>query len=65
VCDEAQARRAHQDDLKHPVTDVGDRKGFVITSLIAARLHGVADEHNLFILIDLFSHYSHYKNTED
>lgn len=65
VCDKAQARCAHQDDLKHPVADVRDRKGFVIASLVAAGLHGVANEHNLFILVDLFSHYSHYENTED
>jgi len=60
ICDEAQTRRAHQDDLKHPVADVRDREGLVITSLVAAGLHGVTDEHDLFIFIHLLAHYSNY-----
>lgn len=65
ICDEAQARRAHQDDLKDPVADVRDGEGLVITSLVAAGLHGVADEHNLLVLINLLAHYAHYQDTED
>lgn len=60
ICDEAQARCAHQDDLKDPVADVRDGEGLVITSLVAAGLHGVTDEHGLLILIHLLAHYAYY-----
>lgn len=65
IRDEAQAGRAHQDDLKDPVADVRDWEGLVITSLVAARLHGVTDEHDLLILINLLSHYAYYQDTEN
>lgn len=65
IRDEAQAGRAHQDDLKDPVADVRDWEGLVITSLVAARLHGVTDEHDLLILIHLLSHYAYYQDTEN
>lgn len=65
ICDEAQAGCAHQDDLKDPVTDVRDWEGLVITGLVAARLHGVTDEHDLLILIYLLSHYAYYQDTEN
>lgn len=65
IGDEAKARRAHQDDLKDPVADVRDREGLVIARLVAARLHGVADEHNLLILIHLLAHYAYYEDTEN
>lgn len=60
ICDEAKARRAHQDDLKNPVADVRDREGLVITSLVAAGLHGVTNEHDLFIFVHLLPHYANY-----
>lgn len=60
ICDKAQARRAHQDDLKDPVADVRDGKGLVITGLVAAGLHGVTDEHDLLILVHLLAHYAYY-----
>lgn len=65
VCDEAQTGRAHQDDLKDPVADVRDGEGLVVTGLVAAGLHGVTDEHDLLILIHLFSHYAYYQDTEN
>lgn len=60
ISDEAQTWRAHQDDLKDPVADVRDGEGLVITSLVAARLHCVTDEHDLLILIHLLTHYAYY-----
>lgn len=60
VGDEAQTRRAHQDDLEDPVADVRDGKGLVITSLVAAGLHCVTDEHDLLILIHFLTHYAYY-----
>lgn len=65
ICDEAQARRAHQDDLKDPVADVRDGEGLVITGLVAAGLHGVTDEHDLLILVHLLAHYAYYQDTEN
>lgn len=60
IRDEAQARRAHQDDLENPVADVRDWEGLVVASLVAAGLHGVADEHDLFIFIHLLANYADY-----
>lgn len=60
IGDEAQAWRAHQDYLKNPVADVRDRECLVITSLVAAGLHGVTNEHDLLILIHLLPHYANY-----
>lgn len=60
ICDEAQARRAHQDDLKDPVADVRDRERLVIASLVAAGLHGVTDEHDLFVFVHLLPYYPNY-----
>lgn len=65
IRDEAQARRAHQDDLKDPVADVRDGKGLVIAGLVAARLHGVADEHDLLVLVHLLAHYTYDQNAEN
>ncbi|CAG5878678.1 unnamed protein product [Menidia menidia] len=65
VGDEAQAGRAHQDDLEHPVADVRDGEGLVVAGLVAAGLHGVADEHDLLVLVHLLADYSHYQNTEN
>lgn len=65
ICDEAQAGRAHQDDLKDPVADVRDGEGLVITSLVAAGLHGVTNEHDLLIFIYLLPHYAYYQDTEN
>lgn len=65
IRDEAQARRAHQDDLKDPVADVRDGEGLVITSLVAAGLHGVTNEHDLLILIHLLPHYAYYQDAEN
>lgn len=60
IGDEAQAWRAHQDYLKNPVADVRDRECLVITSLVAAGLHGVTNEHDLLVLIHLLPHYANY-----
>lgn len=60
VRDEAQTGRAHQDDLEDPVADVRDGEGLVVTRLVAARLHGVTDEHDLLVFVHLLAHYSHY-----
>jgi len=60
IRDEAQARRAHQDDLKDPIADVRDGEGLVVTSLVAAGLHGVTDEHDLLILVHLLPNYAYY-----
>lgn len=38
VGDKAEAGCAHQYDLEDPVADVGNGEGFVIASLVAARL---------------------------
>lgn len=65
IRDEAQARRAHQDDLKDPVADVRDGEGLVVTGLVAAGLHGVTDEHDLLIFVHLLAHYAYYQDTED
>lgn len=65
ICDKAQTRRAHQDDLKDPVADVRDGEGLVVTGLVAARLHGVTDEHDLLILVHLLAHYAYYQDAEN
>lgn len=65
ICDKAQTRRAHQDDLKDPVADVRDGEGLIITGLVAARLHGVTDEHDLLILVHLLAHYAYNEDTEN
>lgn len=60
IGDEAQAGRAHQDDLKDPVADVWDGEGLVVAGLVAAGLHGIADEHDLLVLVHLLTHYADY-----
>lgn len=65
VRDEAQAWRAHQDDLEDPVADVRDGERLVVASLVAAGLHGVADEHDLLVFIHLLAHYPDYEDAED
>ena len=65
ICDEAQARCAHQDDLEDPVADVRDGEGLVVAGLVAAGLHGVADEHDLLILVHLLPHDANYQDPEN
>lgn len=60
IRDETQARRAHQDDLEDPEADVGDWESFIITCLVATRLHSVADKHDLLVLIYFLPHYAYY-----
>ncbi len=56
---------AHIFERKDPVTDVRDWEGLVITGLVAARLHGVTDEHDLLILVHLLTHYAYDEDTEN
>lgn len=65
VGDEAEAGSAHQDDLEDPVADVRDGEGLVIAGLVAARLHGVADEHGLLIFVDGLAHDGHDQDAEN
>ena len=65
VGDEAEAGRAHQYDLEHPVANVGNGEGLVVTGLVAAWLQGVADEHGLLVLVYCLPNNCDDQDTED
>ncbi|KAJ0063170.1 hypothetical protein NL108_013202, partial [Boleophthalmus pectinirostris] len=65
VCDEAEAGRAHHDDLEDPVADVGDGKGLVVARLVTARLQRVAHEHGLLVVVHRLPHDGHDQDPKD
>ena len=65
VRDEAEAGRAHQYDLEDPVTNVGNREGFVVAGLVTAGLESVTDEHCLLVLVHRLPNDGHDQDTED